>query len=182
VIRRTRSFQLSELTPALQQELAPYIKPDENILYCSGTTQYPGLLAIFNWTEILDTGRIHIQIVTNQQVICLDSHLNKISYFNHLKLRDINQVLYTNAFGEHHVTIKGAGNSALNGTFESTRLAQEFQQALNSAREALEQKPANPSEGHSPIERLRTLDGLLIAGLITEEEYQNKRKEILSGI
>lgn len=165
---------LSQLEPELRSSLSDFLGSDETIITCYKTIWH----------------MVWVQVITNLRVIILRADLIPGMLFlrkpvinsreiKSIPLSEIEKIECKKNTGYDIYTIEiiGRNQQTLEANFLTRQKAELFENSLHHslASDQNKNKPAT-------VERMRALSQLFQEGLITDQEYEEKKKEILSGL
>jgi uncharacterized membrane protein YdbT with pleckstrin-like domain len=156
---------------------------EEKILFQLG---FAAVMAVVAVSVLIDMLRWQNEefVVTTRRVIHSSGILNKKILDSSLtKINDVvlNQSWLGRIFGYGTINILTASDEVVN-LLERISRPLEFKQAMLNAKENLEVPAAPAPAASSPTQLLEELSQLKARNMISEEEYQEKRKEILKRI
>ena len=163
---------LAQLRPELNQQITTQLHGDENLLACCETSQ----------VEFQSGKPSYAYVVTPRQIIqAWTSPKQRKTGAYAIFLSDITDVgEYTDRKTGSGVWVRARADSNMRLYFETPQGANKFATTL---RAAIDQAPAAaPQTPTNPADRLRQLTQLHQEGLVTDAEFQQKRKEILDQL
>lgn len=174
----TCECSIKELEPELHNVVKPYISEGERVLLCIETGSRFGI--------ILSTYHYDASILTNKKIIVASASSRSVPSVTTIDLADISSI--SQHLDAHHanfvvadIVVHVIGGEPTHLTFRSLDAAQKFERIL---REIVEQLKTQTSLKSPKMveERLRALTNLYKEGLVSESEFQQKRKEILGQL
>ncbi len=181
----SRECPVSELHPQLEKLIQPFLSNADEVLTCFeygfkplGLWRQPGFASVITHTRLVCANRITLtegkgakacQLV---DIVHVDELMSPI-VFN-----------YAGWTHDHYEVVAHSLGSELHCHFYSQLEAQKFAQILRTAIERAKATapPIMPQSAISPEERLRRITQLHKDGLISTEEFQQKRREILGEL
>jgi hypothetical protein len=179
--KQSRACSLQDLRPDFAKVVQKHISVDEEIIACYETTGTKSNNGVIFETQ---TPVYSAQIISRKQLI-LGWSSNDGYSVKSIQLRDIVSISEGGSGGVYGywVTASAQGEIHLGCAFANPQMSQDFAQILKQAIE--QEKTASESKGLSLAsieERIETLTRLHKNGLISDLEFQEKRKELLNQI
>lgn len=171
---KTRECSLDELRPELGKVAKEQLSSNEEVLICYESKVRVTLFGL------MPTTSFHALIATGHKIIKVSGYDTGVNKVESMCLSDVVSVGEDIYAGEFSARMLGYGGSAIAFPFESREPARKF---TNLLRRAIgESKATAPQQNKSASDRLRELAQLHKDGLISEDEFQQKRKEILDQL
>ena len=187
----TRQCEVKDLQRDLQKLVKRHVPVNEQITVCLETRYEPKSSIWTSLDEIVSlrfrsaSPHYSAYLITDSRFACIEHSDKSIIDYKLLEkaesfqLGDILGIQEDN--GE--LRIRSHGDAAIRCQFETTQQLQEFALLL---RQAVEQAKHSRAQHDSRTEdaelRLKNLDRLLRSGLISNDEYQQKRRDILDQL
>jgi hypothetical protein len=173
-MEKTSECSLNEIEPELRELIEARIQPGEDVLACF-RVEYHML-----WAEIITTKQVIVA-----KAIALRTGLARTKLrldMPHVTAIPLGEIVkiepgHSNEYELFTVNLTGRDGQALEINFTLESAAQSFYKILTQVLGLGGKKPSS-----SNAERLRELTNLREEGLITEEEYQAKRADILKNL
>jgi hypothetical protein len=172
---QTKECSIGELQSKLQKTVKQFLDGDEKVLLCLQTIYSLGL-GLFGSVR-------SAHVITERKLIKVD--LSEYSHNESMQLADIQSVQESSdGLGTYRTSALGHGGVAVHCDFRSRQASEKFARTL---REAIEHvntlRHSIPTQHPADVEeRFRLLTKLHKDNLVSEDEFQKKRKEILGEL
>jgi hypothetical protein len=174
-MEKTIEISLNEIEIELRQLIQKLLEPEEEIFVCFRVEYH------MVWAEVITNRQVIIAkaIALRSGVFMFKPKID-MPHVSSILLSEITDVTLGRSedYDLFTVHITGEENTKLEASFTLETAAQKFHKTLTGL--ILKEKKQFPTG--STAERLRELSELLESSLITEEEFQKKRTEILNNL
>jgi hypothetical protein len=194
---QTKECSIKELNPKLRKIIKPYISDGEKILLCFETEskedtrstlskvfdQFQGNKSFWEW---VGPNTSSVLILTNRKVInaSIGGYTSIDGRVTTINLDDISNVTEGTQYDYCQVTANVTNGIPANASFIGERKVEMSRKFSDAIRQEIQKiKTSSTSENSKGVEeRLRALTNLYKEGLISEAEFQQKRKEIIGQL
>jgi hypothetical protein len=169
---KTIECSLAELQAELYGVVKDQLSNDEEVLICYANQ------ARISFFGLAPTKHLEALVVTGRKVIKVTYYDTGVNYVESMYLSDIVSIQegFDSTYNAVAATVLGHGSSKIELHFESQEIARKFTNVLRRAIDRARQ------ETKGAADRLRELAQLQKEGLISEDELQQKRKEIIEQL